>query len=67
MVDARGFSCPIPVVMVQKEVKKNAPAQLEVAVDAMVCVENITRYAASQNYKVTVQEQDGDYIMTMTK
>ena len=26
MIDARGYSCPMPVVMVQNEVKKNAPA-----------------------------------------
>ena len=25
MIDARGYSCPMPVVMVQNEVKKNAP------------------------------------------
>ena len=32
-VDARGFACPMPVVMVQKEVKASAPAELEVLVD----------------------------------
>ena len=51
MIDARGQSCPIPVVMVQNAVKKgNYPAELQVKVDAMVCVENIARYAASQGY-----------------
>ena len=25
MIDARGFSCPMPVVMVQKELKKRLP------------------------------------------
>ena len=29
MIDARGYSCPMPVLMVQKELKKNAPAALE--------------------------------------
>ncbi len=33
MIDARGFSCPMPVVMVQKELKKSAPAELDVLVD----------------------------------
>ena len=32
-VDARGYSCPMPVVMVQKAVKADAPATLEVLVD----------------------------------
>ena len=29
MIDARGYSCPMPVVMVQNEVKKNAPVSLD--------------------------------------
>ncbi len=67
MIDARGQSCPIPVVMVQNEVKKTKPATLQVKVDAMVCVENITRYAASQGYAVTVDESDGEYTLTLKK
>ena len=44
MIDARGYSCPMPVVMVQNEVKKNAPDTLEVLVDSQTCVENVTRF-----------------------
>jgi TusA-related sulfurtransferase len=54
--------------MVQEAVKKgNNPAELQVKVDAMVCVENITRYAASQGYTVTVDEADGEYTLTLKK
>lgn len=67
MIDARGQSCPIPVVMVQQEVKKNAPASLEVRVDAMVCVENITRYAGNNGYDVAVEAQDDEYLLKLTK
>ena len=67
MIDARGLSCPMPVVMVQKEVKKNAPKQLEVQVDSMVCVENITRYAANQGYQVKTVEKDGEFVLTLSK
>ena len=67
MIDARGQSCPIPVVMVQQEVKKNNPDELQVKVDAMVCVENITRYASSQGYTVKVDEADGEYTLTLKK
>ena len=67
MIDARGQSCPIPVVMVQQEVKKNNPNELQVKVDAMVCVENITRYASSQGYTVKVDEADGEYTLTLKK
>lgn len=67
MIDARGLSCPIPVVMVQKEVKKNSPEELQVKVDSMVCVENISRYARLQKYEVSYEEQDGEYIITLKK
>ena len=67
MIDARGQSCPIPVVMVQNAVKKGHPDHLQVQVDSMVCVENITRYAASQGYAVAVEETGGDYTLTLTK
>ena len=67
MVDARGLSCPVPVVMVQKAVNSENPAELEVLVDAMVCVENVTRYAKSQGYDVEVTEQGDDFKMVLKK
>lgn len=67
MIDARGLSCPMPVLMVQREVKKNAPEMFEVIVDNMTAVGNITRFAASQHYTVKVDEIDGEYKMTLTK
>lgn len=68
MIDARGQSCPTPVVMVQDAVKKgNDPAELQVMVDAKVCVENITRYAASAGYTVSVAESGGEYTLTLKK
>lgn len=67
MIDARGLSCPMPVVMVQNEVKKNAPAELSVMVDNQVAVENITRYATLQKYAVTVAEDGGEFTLTLKK
>ena len=67
MIDARGMSCPVPVIMVQKEVKKNAPKELTVAVDSMVCVENISRYAANAGYEIKTEKDGGDYKLTLTK
>lgn len=67
MIDARGLSCPIPVVMVQQAVRKDAPASLEVLVDARVAVENISRYAAGEGYQVSVREEGPDFRLTLTK
>ena len=67
MVDARGYSCPTPVIMVQKAVRDGAPATLEVAVDNQCSVENVTRFAQSAGYKVAVADLDGDFKLTLTK
>ncbi|WP_298033755.1 sulfurtransferase TusA family protein [uncultured Dysosmobacter sp.] len=67
MIDTRGLSCPIPVVMVQKALKNGAPASLEVLADAQVAVENITRFARSQGYQVAVAEDGSDFTLTLTK
>ncbi len=67
MVDARGYSCPMPVIMVQKEVKKSAPATLEVLVDNRCAVENVTRFGKNSGYTVTVTAQGEDFHLTLTK
>ena len=67
MVDTRGLSCPIPVVMVQQAIKKDAPATLEVLADAKVAVENITRLANTNGYQVSVMEDGLDVKLTLTK
>jgi len=59
MIDARGLSCPMPVVLVQKAVKSGSPNELEVLLDAECSVENVTRYANNQGYIVT-KEENGD-------
>ncbi len=67
MIDARGYSCPMPVVMVQKEVKKSAPAELDVMVDNQCAVENVTRFAKGQGYTVQVQEEGPDFRLSLKK
>lgn len=67
MIDARGLSCPIPVVKTQKAIQKDSPAKLEVLVDARVAVENITRCARSHGYEITVEAQGADFKLTLTK
>ena len=67
MVDARGYSCPLPVLMTQKAVDKTQPNTLEVWVDNQAAVQNVTRFAGSRKYSVDVKEADGDYILTLTK
>lgn len=68
MIDARGLSCPIPVLKVQEAVKKTAPASLEVLVDNQTALQNVTRFANHVGYEVTVKElEDDEYQLTLTK
>ena len=47
-VDARGYSCPEPVLMTKNALKSGTP--LVVLVDNMTPVQNITRFASNAGY-----------------
>lgn len=66
-VDARGYSCPMPVVMVQKAVRADTPATLEVLVDNQCSVENVTRFAENSGYKVAVAPEGQDFRLSLSK
>ena len=65
-IDARGLSCPEPVILTRKALQSNA-ASYAVIVDNNTSKENVTRYAEHQGYKVSVAEQNGEYTLTLTK
>ncbi len=66
MVDARGQSCPIPVIMTKKAMQSGED-YYEVMVDSPTPRENVTRFAESQGYKVEVEDQGGDYLLKISK
>jgi TusA-related sulfurtransferase len=67
MIDARGLSCPQPVLMVQQAVKKDQPASLTVLVDDRCAVGNITRFANSRGYQVQVRQEGDEFTLELTK
>ena len=66
MVDARGLSCPTPVIMTQKAMKSGED-YYEVMVDSKTPCENVTRFAESQGYKVEVEEKGGEYLLKISR
>lgn len=66
MLDARGLSCPEPVIMIRKAMAGNEN-HYEMVVDNIVSKENVTRYAQHQGFEVTVSENDGEYLLVMDK
>ena len=65
-LDARGLSCPEPVILIRKAMAGKEP-RYEMVVDNPVSQENVTRYAEHQGYRVTVTEEQGEYKLVMTK
>ncbi len=65
-LDARGLSCPEPVVMIRKAMQAGGD-RYEMVVDNPTSKENVTRYAEHQGYQVAVTEQGGEFTLVMTK
>ena len=66
MLDARGLSCPEPVVMIRKAMMSK-DAEYVMVVDNPTAKENVTRYAEHQGYNVAVAENGDEYTLTITK
>ncbi len=64
MIDARGFSCPEPVIMI-----KNAMAtkedNYEMMVDNRVSLENVTRFAKHSGYEVEYMQSGMEYSLSI--
>ena len=60
VVDARGLSCPQPVLMTLAEIKKLGKGEIEVLVDTDASKENVSRAAESQGWKVQDIRGEGD-------
>ena len=64
-VDARGYSCPEPVLMTKNALKNGTP--LVVLVDNETPLQNVRRFAANNGYQVSWKEVGEGYEITITK
>jgi tRNA 2-thiouridine synthesizing protein A len=65
-IDARGLSCPIPVVRTKRALDRK-PEKCCVLVDAYVQVENIRRLAESAGYTCAVKQEGDIYRVIVTR
>ena len=64
-LDARGMSCPIPVVKTKKLLEEYS--LVETTVDNIIATENLRKLAEQLNYKIDVKEISKDkYIVTIS-
>ncbi|MPN32547.1 hypothetical protein SDC9_180026 [bioreactor metagenome] len=64
-VDARGLSCPEPVLLTRKAVSQGLP--MEVYVDHEVALENILRFCSKENLKAEFQKKEEYYLIHIEK
>ena len=65
-VDARGLSCPQPVVLANKAIEAGAEI-LEVLVDNEVSKENVLRLAKRHRMQTSVREEGPDIVIEIKK
>jgi len=59
-VDARGLSCPQPVIMALDEIKKGSDKEIIVIVDTDTSKENVIRAAESQGCTINEISPEGE-------
>jgi len=68
IVDARGLSCPQPVLMTMDQIKKASQGEIEILVDTDTSKENVTRAAESKGWEVKgVREEGEGYRITIVR
>jgi len=65
-VDARGFSCPQPVIMARNAIKA-AEFPIEVLVETVTSRENVRRASEKLGCTVQVEELKDEFKLTLTK
>ena len=66
MVDARGCSCPEPVIMIKKALASKE-SRYEMLVDSKNALENVKRFVQGEGYKVEVTEENNEFKLVITK
>lgn len=65
IVDARGRSCPEPVVMTKKALE-TIQGEFQVLVDSEVARENVQRFAQNKGCQVRVEEAGNEWKITIS-
>lgn len=67
IVDARGLSCPQPVIETKKALDALKSGKVEILVDTVTSRENVMRFAGNAGWRADWKEKDGGFVVTATK
>jgi TusA-related sulfurtransferase len=65
-VDARGLSCPLPVLKTKEAIEKEE-GDILVKVDTATSRDNVARLAKSKNLLCEIEEKEGEYHILIKK
>ncbi|SHF01875.1 sulfurtransferase-like selenium metabolism protein YedF [Desulforamulus putei] len=66
-INNRGLACPQPVINTKKALEEMEQGTVVSVVDNRVALENVTRFAENAGCKVSVEEKNGEFYITITK
>ncbi|MDY6863067.1 MAG: sulfurtransferase-like selenium metabolism protein YedF [Thermodesulfobacteriota bacterium] len=66
-IDARGLSCPQPVINTKKALEDFVEGIIRVIVDNPIARDNVKRFAESQECKVEIEEKGEEYYIEIVK
>lgn len=66
-IDARGLSCPMPVIKTKKAIEGMKSGSVVVIVDNGTARDNVSRLAKSKGFNVALEKKGDDIYLTLTK
>lgn len=66
-VDARGLSCPMPVIKTKNAIEGLESGSVVVIVNDGTARDNVTRLAKSRGFNISVEEKGEDTYLSLTK
>lgn len=66
-IDGRGMVCPQPLISTKKALEGMADGVVSILVDNTAAKENVVKFATAHGCEVSVMEQNGDFLIKITK
>lgn len=66
-VDARGLSCPQPVIVTRNAMRKVDEGPIEVLVETGTSRDNVSRMARKEGWQVEIQEVEDGFKLVLDK
>lgn len=63
-IDARGLSCPAPVLLTKAAIEEEKEGRLTIIVDNRAARENVSLFLESKNFNFSIKEENGNFIIT---